>query len=141
MLSPYLIAIIAAWFCAQGIKYLGMSIKDRSWRQLRRLYVSGNMPSAHSTSVVALAVLIALKDGIDTIQFAIVILFGLIVMYDAVMVRRSSGEQGTAVRQLIEELKSGVVKPRAAQGHTPLEVLAGALLGTIIGIVVFFATT
>jgi hypothetical protein len=61
-------------------------------------------------------------------------------MYDAIMVRRSSGEQGAAIHQLIKEQKSSVPLPRAAKGHTPVEVAVGALLGLIIGVVVFLAT-
>ena len=56
------------------------------------------------------------------------------------MVRRSSGEQGKAIQLLIKESKSTIQIPRAAKGHTPIEVLVGALLGAIIGVVVVLAT-
>jgi acid phosphatase family membrane protein YuiD len=55
-------------------------------------------------------------------------------------VRRSSGEQGMSIHQLIKETKSKVKLPRVAMGHTPLEVSFGASLGLIVGIIVFFAT-
>jgi acid phosphatase family membrane protein YuiD len=61
-------------------------------------------------------------------------------MYDAVMVRRSSGEQGIAIQELIKFSKATVVLPRAAKGHTPAEVLVGIALGIVIGLVVFLAT-
>ena len=64
----------------------------------------------------------------------------MIVMYDAVMVRRSSGEQGIAIQELIKLGKANVVLPRSAKGHTPLEVAVGAVLGLVIGVVVFLAT-
>lgn len=140
VLSPYLIAIIAGWVIAQGLKYIFAVVKHRSFRQLRQLYLSGNMPSSHSATVVALATVIGLEEGVDSAIFALGALFAAIVMYDAMMVRRSSGEQGAAVQQLIRSLKSNVKIPRAAKGHTPLEVLVGALLGVGIGLVVFFAT-
>jgi acid phosphatase family membrane protein YuiD len=98
------------------------------------------MPSSHSASVVALTTLIGLRDGFGTAIFGLSALFALIVMYDAVKVRRSSGEQGEAIHLLIKEQKSGVKPPRAAKGHTPVEVIAGASLGLVIGIVVFLAT-
>lgn len=139
-LSPYLLAIAAGWVIAQGLKYIFAVARSGSLRQLRQLYLSGNMPSSHAASVVALAVVIGLKDKIDSPVFAVAALFAAIVMYDAMMVRRSSGEQGIALQQLIREQKSKVPLPRAAKGHTPLEVLVGALLGVIIGTVVFFAT-
>jgi acid phosphatase family membrane protein YuiD len=140
VLSPYIIAIISGWLIAQGAKYLIMAIKQRSFDHLRQLYLSGNMPSAHSTSVIALVTVIALRDGLTSNIFALAALFAAIVMYDAMMVRRSSGEQGIAIQQLIKESKSKVALPRAARGHTPLEVAIGALLGACIGLVVFLAT-
>lgn len=140
LLTPYFIAIIAAWLIAQGVKYLLVAVKNRSFDHVRQLYLSGNMPSAHSATVVALVTVIGLKDGIDSGLFALAALFAGIVMYDAMMVRRSSGEQGIAIQQLIKEQKSSIPLPRAAKGHTPLEVLAGAVLGFVIGLVVFLAT-
>jgi uncharacterized protein len=138
--SPYLIAVIAAWLIAQGIKYCLVAIKQRSFDHIRQLYLSGNMPSAHSASVLAMVTMIGLRDGLDTGLFGLALLFASIVMYDAVMVRRSSGEQGIAIQQLIKEQKSKVALPRAAKGHTPLEVLVGGSLGILIGLVVFLAT-
>lgn len=140
MLSPYLIAVVAAWLLGQGAKYLIVAFKNRNFNHLRQLYLSGNMPSAHSATVVALGVVVGLKDGFDSGLFAVAALFAAIVMYDAIMVRRSSGEQGIAIQQLIREQKSSVALPRAAKGHTPVEVLVGAFLGAVIGLVVFLAT-
>jgi uncharacterized protein len=140
LLSPYLIAIIAAWLIAQGAKYFWVAVRQRSFNHYRQLYLSGNMPSAHSASVIALVVVIALRDGTNSGLFAVAALFAAIVMYDAVMVRRSSGEQGIAIQRLIKEQKSSVPIPRAAKGHTPVEVAVGALLGVVIGAVVFLAT-
>ncbi len=98
------------------------------------------MPSAHSATVVALALTIGLRDGFGTALFGLATLFGAIVMYDAMMVRRSSGEQGYAIQQLIKEQKSSIVLPRAAKGHTPAEVVVGALIGALIGLIIFLAT-
>lgn len=140
LFSPYIIAIIAGWVIAQGAKYLIMVVKHRSFDHLRQLYLSGNMPSAHSATVVALVVIIGLRDGFASGLFGLAALLASIVMYDAMMVRRSSGEQGKAIQQLIKEQKSKVALPRAAKGHTPVEVVAGAVLGVVIGLVVFLAT-
>jgi acid phosphatase family membrane protein YuiD len=140
LFSPYIIAIIAGWVIAQGAKYLIMVVKHRSFDHLRQLYLSGNMPSAHSATVVALVVIIGLRDGFASGLFGLAALLASIVMYDAMMVRRSSGEQGKAIQQLIKEQKSKVALPRAAKGHTPVEVVAGAALGVVIGLVVFLAT-
>ncbi len=140
LLSPYLLAIIAAWLIAQGAKYLLVAVRQRSFDHFRQLYLSGNMPSAHSATVVALVTTIALRDSVASGLFAVAALFAAIVMYDAMMVRRSVGEQGEAIQKLIKEQKSSVPFPRAAKGHTPVEVAAGALLGAVIGVVVFLAT-
>ena len=139
-LSPYILAVIAGWVIAQGAKYVLKVIQTGDVGQLRQLYLSGNMPSAHATSVAALLTVIGMSDGIDSGLFALAALFAAIVMYDAVMVRRSSGEQGKAIQLLIKESKSTIQIPRAAKGHTPIEVLVGALLGTVIGVVVVLAT-
>lgn len=138
--SPYIIATIFGWVVAQGAKYLIMVIRHRSFDHLRQLYLSGNMPSAHSAAVVALVTVVGLKDGLGSGLFGLAALFAGIVMYDAMMVRRSSGEQGQAIQALIRERKSPIVLPRAAKGHTPVEVVVGALVGWVIGLVVFLAT-
>ncbi len=138
--SPYIIAILLGWVVAQGAKYLIIAVKQRTFDHVRQLYLSGNMPSAHSATVGALVTIVALRDGVDSGLFAVAALLAGIVMYDAVMVRRSSGEQGAAIQRLIKEQKSRVALPRAAKGHTPVEVVVGALLGLAIGLVVFLAT-
>ena len=139
-LSPYLLAVAVGWLTAQGAKYVFAVLRTKDFLQLRQLYVSGNMPSAHTTTVIALVTMIGLRDGTESGLFGLAALFAAIVMYDAVMVRRSSGEQGVAIQAIIKELKSKALLPRSAKGHTPLEVLVGAALGLAIGFVVFFAT-
>lgn len=134
ILSPYLIAAAVAWLLSQGAKYVVASIRARSWRQLRHLYLSGNMPSAHSATVVAVTTVIGLIDGFGSGLFALALLFAFVVMYDAMMVRRSSGEQGTILLQLLKDTKSQLLPPRVALGHKPLEVVVGALLGVLVGI-------
>ncbi len=140
-ISAYIVAVICAWIMAQGLKYIISGLKSKNFTgSFRQLYLSGNMPSAHSASVVALLTIIGLKDGISSPVFAVSLLFAAVVMYDAVMVRRSSGEQGEAVTKLIKESKSSIKLPRVAKGHTPLEVLAGAVVGLLVAFLVYFFT-
>ena len=142
IVSPYILAALAAWVIAQGLKYIFASIKGKSFGSLRQLYLSGSMPSAHSATAVSLLVVIGLTDGIDSAIFGLAALFAAVVMYDAVMVRRSSGEQGTALRGLFHELKLDPVAPfRTAKGHTPLEVLGGIVVGVCVGLAVYLVTT
>lgn len=138
--SPYIIAIATALLVAQGLKYLLLTFKGKKIDYVRQLYASGNMPSAHSSSVVALLVVVGLRDGTDSGLFGLALLFTIIVMYDSIILRRSVGDQGEAVQQLIRDLRSAVVLPRAAKGHTPLELMVGGFLGLLIGVVVFSAT-
>jgi uncharacterized protein len=139
-LSPYLTAIAVAWIIAQGCKLLIANVKNKGSLNVRQLYTSGDMPSSHSAAVIALMTVIGLKDGVETAVFGIVTLFAAIVMYDAVMVRRSAGEQGAAIQELITEQKSHVRRPRAAKGHEPLEVAVGAIIGISVGLFAFFIT-
>jgi len=139
--SPYLISIFVAWFGAHIFKYVIGLKKTEKHGFKSHLFTSGGMPSSHSTTVVALLTTIGLRDGISSGLFGLSVLLALIVMYDAVKVRRSSGEQGESIRELIKEQKSSVKLPRAAKGHTPLEVIVGAAFGVLIGVVVFFSTT
>jgi acid phosphatase family membrane protein YuiD len=138
--SPYIIALFVAWLGAHIIKYVISHIKDEKRDFGASLFRSGGMPSSHSTTVASIVTLIGLRDGFDSGLFGLAALFALIVMYDAAKVRRSSGEQGIAIQQMIREQKSKIKLPRAAQGHTPLEVSIGALLGVLIGVVVFLST-
>lgn len=138
--SPYLLAIASGWVFAQGSKYIFASFRDKTFRNFRQLYLSGNMPSAHSATSVALVTVVALRDGLNSGLFGVALLAALIVMYDAIMVRRSVGEQGEAIHNLIRGTKLEVLLPRSAKGHTPLEVTVGAILGLAIGLVVHLAT-
>lgn len=139
-ISPYLITILFAWFGAHIIKYVVKLVKKEQRGFRSQLFLSGGMPSSHSATVAAMVTVIGLRDGIDSGLFGLAVLFSLIVMYDAMKVRRSSGEQGIAIKELIKEQKVNIKLPCVAKGHTPLEVFIGALLGLTIGIIVFLST-
>lgn len=139
--SAYFIAAGLAFALAQGIKYLlNRRAKEKGgWRQL---YMSGRMPSAHTATMTALAAVVAVRDGVESGLFAVTAVIALITAYDSMMSRRSAGEQGLALRKLLE--KSPFSKdpmPYVALGHKPLEVGAGAVLGLLIGLGVAFLIT
>ena len=134
----YIITIATAWTVAQGSKYIVQSVRHKSFNHFRQLYLSGNMPSAHSSTVCAVTLVIGLANGFNSGLFGLSLLVASIVMYDAMTVRRSSGNQGLALQALIREQGSKVPLPRAAKGHSPLEVLVGAMLGTMIGFSIYF---
>ena len=78
--------------------------------------------------MMSLVSIIGLKDGVGSGLFGLALALAAIVMYDALMVRRSVGEQGEAIKQVIDISKFDVSKPRSAKGHTPLEVVVGAVI-------------
>lgn len=135
-ISIYLIAGGSAWLIAQSTKYVLVTIKNKKLDKVNRLYLSGGMPSAHSATTMAMLTTIGLINGVDSAIFALAALMTSIVIYDAIMVRRSSGEQGIAIAELIKEQKSKVEVPFLALGHNWIEALAGSILGIIIGVVV-----
>jgi acid phosphatase family membrane protein YuiD len=138
--SPYLVAIVIAWLLSHIIKYAIATGQGKRLDLTHQLFISGGMPSSHAATSVAIWMVILLKDGVGSPIFGLATLVVLVITYDAVKVRRSSGEQGEAITQLIKETKSSVKLPRSAKGHTPLEVLVGSILGATIGLVVFLAT-
>jgi len=140
IISPYLITILLAWLGAHVIKYIVSSLRNEKLTLKGYLFTSGGMPSAHSAAVISMATIIGLRDGFDSGLFGIAMLFAVIVMYDAMKVRRSSGEQGLVIHKLIKETKSKIEPPRVAKGHSPTEVALGAMLGVIVGFVVFLST-
>lgn len=142
----YIITPLIAWAIAQSLKHVFISYNRKrkvldqpsSGRNaILMIAPSGGMPSAHSATVVALATIVGLVNGLDSPEFAIALLFAAVVMYDAMMVRYSSGEQGEAILSIIKGLKLGVKKPKVAKGHLLSEVAAGALIGLIVATVVF----
>lgn len=140
LISPYTIAIIIAWSGAHAIKYIIGLIKKEKLSLRTNLFRSGGMPSAHSATIMSIVTVIGLKDGFDSGLFGLSVMVAMIVMYDAMKVRRSSGEQGVAIAALIKEQNSKVKIPYVAKGHLLEEVIVGAIFGVAIGIVVFLAT-
>lgn len=137
ILSVYLIAAGLGWAVAQAIKYLLGIISGGQWYDTSKILNSGNMPSVHTATAVALTATIGLKDGTDSALFALSLLLAAIVAYDAMGVRRSSGEQGIA---LIAILSKKAKQPYLALGHKPLEVAVGAAVGIAVSFFVAFFT-
>jgi acid phosphatase family membrane protein YuiD len=91
------------------------------------------MPSSHAASVSALSTMVGLSEGFRSAIFGVTLFFSLIVMYDAAGLRRAAGRQAAVLNRLIEEHfahpEAGAQRLMELLGHTPLEVLVGALLG------------
>ena len=127
------------WLVAQILKTVIHLYLNRQF-VAERLVGSGGMPSSHSATVCALAVSAAVVYGVDSGQFAIAAIFAFIVMYDACNVRLETGKQAVAINEMLELLqKMGEdltveEKFKELVGHTLPQVLVGALLGIVIGV-------
>ncbi len=132
----YILAPICGWVVAQGLKFL-ISLR-RDGLQWYDLYSSGGFPSSHTAFVASLTALIALRHGLSSEYFAISSMLLAVVMYDAIGVRRSVGEQAEAIRELAKKTNHHIVtKMHRAKGHQPVEVLAGLVVGCVVGTLVF----
>ncbi|MBI1799736.1 MAG: divergent PAP2 family protein [Candidatus Eisenbacteria bacterium] len=109
-------------------------LRTRRWN-LRRFVETGGMPSSHAASVAALSTAVGLEEGFRSTMFGVTLFFSLIVMYDAAGLRRAAGRQAAVLNRLIDEHfehpEQGAQKLMELLGHTPLEVLVGALLGSV----------
>lgn len=100
------------------------------------------MPSSHSSTVCALATSTCLQFGSNSFEFAIAAFFAIVVMYDAIGVRRETGIQAKVLNEMMDLFShmgkdvSMEEKLKEFVGHTPLQVLAGAILGMAIAFVV-----
>ena len=99
------------------------------------------MPSSHSAIVMGLTTGIGRIDGLASPLFAIALIFSFVVMYDAAGVRRAAGRQAAILNRLVEDLVAmrGIREERLREllGHTPVEVIVGAALGILVGLIPF----
>jgi acid phosphatase family membrane protein YuiD len=134
----FILAPIVAWTIAQAAKVILYSVRERRLN-LRVLAVTGGMPSSHSAIVMGLTTAIGKYSGPTSPQFAIALIFSFVVMYDAAGLRRAAGRQAAILNRLVEDLvhMRGVQeqKLRELLGHTPVEVLVGAVLGVVVGLI------
>lgn len=138
--NPIIDCGLLAWFLAQLIKVILELILLRKWEP-RRFVSSGGMPSSHSALVVACTAAIGKLHGIHGPLFALSVILSAIVMYDACNVRRSAGDTARLVNQILAHVEKLTAEDFAedlkeVMGHTPLQVLMGALLGLGVGLLV-----
>lgn len=121
---------------AQAIKVFSPCLKKQK-PNFSRMFETGGMPSSHSSSVTSLCTCVGLIYGVDSVFFAVCLVQAIVVMYDATGIRREAGKHAKALNQIImlqqnafesEDFK----KFKEFLGHTPLEVLAGAMFGILI---------
>lgn len=138
--NPIIDCALLAWFLAQLIKVVLDAILMKKF-DVSRFVSSGGMPSSHSALVVACTTAIGKLHGVSGPLFALAAIFSAVVMYDACNVRRSAGDMAKLVNKLLEHVERLTAEDfadnvREIMGHTPFQVLMGALLGLGVGLTV-----
>ena len=110
-LNPILTVALLAWFVAQVLKTLINFILLGKF-QLERMWGDGGMPSAHSATVCAMVIATARSEGFGSAIFAVAAVVAIITMHDAFL-------QNMHLKEMV--------------GHTPLQVLAGFVVGCVVG--------
>ncbi|MCL2410666.1 MAG: divergent PAP2 family protein [Treponema sp.] len=135
-----------SFLIAQFIKMIFYLINGKARKKFNNaleimLWRTGGMPSSHSSVVCALVTATGIKEGIDSTYFVVALIFAMVVLRDAVGVRRAAGIQAKTLNNLGKQVSkiSGQEYRfvKEVQGHTPLEVLAGSCLGILITVVFF----
>lgn len=144
MMNRGLVTALVGLGLAQVLKIPIRYAQSGEW-DWKKLVATGGMPSSHSASVTSLATYVALKKGVCSLDFAISAIFGLIVMYDAMGIRRHAGEIAVEVNELNAEMERladqhpGVYHEKRDKelkemlGHLPQEVVGGSILGLAVG--------
>ena len=131
---------LTSWVFSQLIKGVIalLQVQKRGFLELLETLVwrTGGMPSSHAAVVVSMAAAVGFSEGIESNLFAVSIFFAMVVMRDAMGVRRASGLQARTLNILGKQTaeKTGVEyhPVKEIKGHAPLEVIVGALLGIFI---------
>lgn len=134
--NPLLIAGLSSWSAAQVLKMVLHAALNRKW-EWERLFGDGGMPSGHSATVTSVAVYSGLHYGTGSFEFAVCALLAIIVCHDAMGVRLETGKQAMIINKLLEVFQDlsnknlPEEKLKEFVGHTPVQVLAGVLIGAL----------
>ena len=136
--NKYLYVPVLLWFCIQVFKVIWDLVTTKKFN-FKRIMGAGGMPSSHSAVVTSLAVLVGRNEGFGSPVFAVAFILALVVMYDAAGVRRAAGKQAKLLNQLVNTpgLTTVQVQEKLVEvlGHTPIEVMVGALIGITAGFI------
>lgn len=137
--NKYIYVPLLLWFCIQLFKLIYDLVKTKKFN-FKRILGAGGMPSSHSAVVTSLATLIGKYEGVGTPLFALSFIVAFVVMYDACGVRRAAGKQAALLNKLVETpgLTGVQVSEKLVEvlGHTPVQVLVGALIGVVAGLLI-----
>lgn len=141
--NPFLITSVSSWFIAQVLKVFIHAYVCKSW-ELERLFGDGGMPSGHSATVSSLAIFSALFFGTASYQFAASAILAIIVCHDAMGVRLETGKQAQVINEMVKSFsiltakELPQVKLKEFVGHTPVQVMAGILIGIINAFIMYY---
>ncbi len=131
---------IVVWITGQGIKIAANLLRGRRFN-FRWLIGTGGMPSSHAAGVTALSFCCGMEYGFQSGMFALAAVFAMVTMFDAQGVRRSTGEQAEVLNKVIDDMywhkKVDVGRIREFVGHSPIQVLAGLILGLGMAVLLF----
>ena len=139
--NQILMSAVTGWIVAQALKTLIDCALNKSFNP-ERIFGSGGMPSSHSATVCGMTTASLIKYGAGSFEFAVSFILSMIVMYDATGVRRETGKQAKLLNSILMEnplkLDAEVLGERLKEyvGHTPLQVLAGAILGITLALII-----
>ena len=132
--------VVASGMVAQSMK-IARGLLRREKFSFSWIVDTGGMPSSHSAAVISFAICMGKEEGFSSPFFALGVLFALITMFDAQTWRRSIGFQAKILNKMMEDLqekkKIGESRLKELVGHTPIEVLMGALVGFIVTLLVY----
>ena len=141
--NRFLITGVSSWFVAQVMKTIIYAIINKKL-VLERMVGDGGMPSGHSATVTSLAVISGLSFGFDSFQFAVTALLAIIVCHDAMGVRLETGKQAQIINEMTAAFEVWTkkelpeIKLKEFVGHTPIQVIAGILIGIANGCFMHF---
>ena len=141
--NRFFIVSVSSWFVAQFLKTVIYALENKKW-DWSRLFGDGGMPSGHSATVSSLAIMSALTFGFDSFQFAVTAILAIIVCHDAMGVRLETGKQAVKINEILEAFellapdKISEANLKEFVGHTPIQVMAGILLGIVNACVMYF---
>ncbi|HYE41158.1 MAG TPA: divergent PAP2 family protein [Ramlibacter sp.] len=130
----YLLTPFVTWIVVGPIKFLINSARKRRWAF--DLVGNGGFPSNHSSVVVSMATLIALREGIGHPAFGVAVTLAFIVMIDANSLRQHVGRQAAAINRLAVG-KDPLPALRERMGHTLVEICGGIVTGMLVGYAVY----
>lgn len=139
--NEVLVSAIVGWTVAQVLKTIIDFSLNKSF-SAERLVGSGGMPSSHSATVCGLTTSAGLCYGVGSFEFAISFVLASVVMYDAIGVRQETGKQAKLLNMIMEQdlfkLDNEQFQQKLKEfvGHTPLQVMAGAVLGILLTLLV-----